>query len=106
MAHIDTAAPTAVTPANVERALARLNARAWGIALGFLAGFALLIATWALVLQGGPDVGRHLNLLGHYMPGYRVTMAGGLVGFVYAFVGGYAFGRLLGWVYNRLTHGA
>lgn len=81
----------------------RLNARAWGIALGLLCGFGLLIATNILVLRGGPVVGPHLGLLGAYLPGYRVTFVGSLVGLAYGIVIGYCAGRLIGSVYNLLV---
>jgi hypothetical protein len=81
----------------------RLNARAWGIALGLLCGFGLLIATNILVLRGGPVVGPHLGLLGAYLPGYQVTFVGSLVGLGYGIVIGYCAGRLIGSVYNLLV---
>ena len=81
----------------------RLNARAWGIALGLLCGFGLLIATNILVLRGGPIVGPHLGLLGAYLPGYQVTFVGSLVGLGYGMVIGYCAGRLIGSVYNVLV---
>jgi len=84
-------------------AVQRLNARAWGITGGVLAGMGLLAATWFLVIKGGPNVGLHLGLLANYFPGYNVSFFGGLVGFVYAFVLGYGSGRLLGTIYNRLV---
>lgn len=89
--------------ARVDRALLRLNGRAWGIALGLLLGGGLFVATNVLVLKGGPNVGNHLQLLAVYFPGYRVTFLGSLIGFVYAFVVGYGIGRLIGVVYNRLV---
>jgi hypothetical protein len=82
----------------------RLNARAWGLALGLLFGLGLFIATNILVLKGGSVVGPHLALLGAYLPGYRVTFAGSLIGFGYGMVIGYCAGRLLGTVYNQLVH--
>jgi hypothetical protein len=88
---------------NLRAAILRLNARAWGIAMGLLFGLGLFIATNFLVLKGGSQVGPHLGLLAVYFPGYRVTFVGSLIGFVYAFVLGYALGRLIGTVYNRLT---
>ena len=87
----------------LRTAILRLNERAWGISTGLLLGGGLCIATNVLVIKGGPNVGQHLGLLGVYFPGYRVTVAGSLVGFVYAFVVGYALGRLIGMVYNRLA---
>ena len=83
--------------------LLRLNARAWGIAVGLLFGLAIFLATVLLVVKGGPTVGPHLALIGQYLPGYRVTWAGSFVGFVYLFVIGYAVGRIIGWVYNSLA---
>ena len=85
------------------KTLLRLNARAWGIAIGLLLGVGLFLATALLVLKGGPTVGPHLSLLGEYLPGYRVTWGGAFVGFVHMFVIGYATGRIIGWVYNSLV---
>jgi hypothetical protein len=87
----------------VTRTLLQLNARAWGIATGLLAGGGLFIATNLLVLKGGNPVGPHLGLLSIFFPGYRVTFVGSLIGFVYGFVLGYALGRVIGAVYNRLA---
>lgn len=91
------------TDQELRRAIARLNERAWGIAVGLLLGGGLFVATNILVIRGGPNPGPHLSLLHVYFPGYRVTFFGSLVGFVYAFVLGYALGRLIGLVYNRLV---
>ena len=87
----------------MNTAIRRLNARAWGIAMGLLLGSALFFATNILVVKGGPNVGQHLRLLAVYFPGYRVTFVGSLIGFVYSFVVGYGLGRLIGTVYNHLV---
>lgn len=87
---------------NLDQAVMRLNGRAWGIAMGLLFGGGLFVATNFLVLKGGIDVGRHLRLLSVFFPGYSVTFVGSVIGFIYAFVVGYALGRLIGSVYNRL----
>ncbi|HEX9563822.1 MAG TPA: hypothetical protein VF981_07615 [Gemmatimonadaceae bacterium] len=81
----------------------RLNARAWGIATGLLLGGGLFIATIFLVIRGGPMVGQHLELISVFFPGYQVTWLGAFIGFIYAFVLGYALGRVIGFVYNRLA---
>jgi hypothetical protein len=91
------------TDKDLRLAVARLNERAWGITVGLLLGLGLFLATNILVLKGGPHPGPHLSLLRIYFPGYRVTFVGSLLGFVYAFVLGYALGRLVGAVYNRLV---
>jgi hypothetical protein len=87
----------------LQGTLLRLNARAWGIAMGLMFGLGLFVATNFLVLKGGEEVGPHLALLGAYLPGYSVTFIGSVIGFVYLFVIGYAFGRLIGEVYNRIA---
>ena len=84
----------------VERYLLRLNGRAWGIACGLLFGLVLFAATNILLILGGKNVGQHLSLLSVYFPGYEVTFVGSLIGFVYAFVVGYATGRIICGVYN------
>ena len=85
------------------RTPSRVNGRAWGVGLGLLCGFGLLAATDILVLKGGRVVGPHLALLGSYLPGYRVSFSGSLVGFFYGMVIGYCSGRLMAAVYNRLA---
>jgi hypothetical protein len=88
-------------PRAARNAVLRINARAWAISTGLLLGLGLFIATNALVLKGGKNVGEHLGLLSVYFPGYSVSFLGSLVGFVYAFVLGYGLGRVIGAVYNR-----
>lgn len=87
----------------LEKAIRKLNTRAWGMTIGLVFGLGLFVATNILVVKGGPNVGQHLSLLGVYFPGYRVTFFGSLVGFVYAFVVGYGVGSLVGTIYNRLA---
>lgn len=87
----------------VKSAVLRINDRAWGISTGLLLGLGLFLATNALVLRGGPNVGQHLQLLRVYFPGYSVSFVGSLIGFVYCFVLGYGLGRVIGWVYNRVA---
>lgn len=91
------------TEESLQQAVSRLNARAWGIAFGLLMGFGLFFATLILVIKGGPRQGQHLSLLRVFLPGYSVTFLGSVIGFVYMFVIGYALGRLIGSVYNRLV---
>ncbi|HXH09777.1 MAG TPA: hypothetical protein VNP04_08465 [Alphaproteobacteria bacterium] len=83
--------------------LLRLNATVQGIATGIVAGLGVFIATNLLVLKGGEVIGPHLSLLGHFFIGYRVTLAGSLVGFAYAFIYGFAGGYLVARLYNRIA---
>jgi hypothetical protein len=86
----------------LRKALARASEQGWGIAVGLLAGLGLFLATAVLVVKGGPNPGPHLSMLGVYFPGYTVTWTGSFIGFVYAFVLGYAVGGTIAAIYNRL----
>jgi hypothetical protein len=83
--------------------LLRLNATVQGVVTGLVAGFVVFIATNWLVLKGGRVVGPHLSLLGQYFIGYEVTFVGSLIGFVYAFVCGFAGGYLVARMYNWIV---
>ena len=87
----------------VEKTLMRMNEQGCGIAFGLLLGLGLFVATNILVVKGGEVVGPHLGLLSMFFPGYRVTFLGSIIGFVYAFVVGYGFGRTVSVIYNRLV---
>ncbi len=94
-----------MTDSDIRLAVARLNARAWGIAGGLVLGLGIFLATNILILEGAPEgqpVGPTLGLLRYFFPGYSVTFVGSLIGFVYCFVVGYAVGRVVGSLYNRL----
>lgn len=80
---------------NAHSTLVRVGARAWGIATGLVLGGGLFVATLVLVLKGGADKGSHLGRLSQVLPGYAVTVGGAFIGFIYAFVIGYALGRVL-----------
>ena len=87
----------------VTTVIADAHEQSWGIAFGLLLGLGILIATNFLILKGGERVGQHLSLLSVYLPGYRVTFLGSLIGFVYLFVIGYGIGRSIVTIYNRLA---
>ena len=87
----------------LKKQLMRLHEQSWGIALGSVLGLGLFVATNVLVLRGGDTVGPHLSLLSVYFPGYSVTVLGSLIGFVYAFVIGYAGGRIVVTLYNQIS---
>lgn len=80
----------------------RSSEQGWGIAVGLTLALGLLVATLILVVRGGPNVGSHLSMLEVYFPGYSVSWSGGLIGFVYTFVLGYAIGRTVATLYNKL----
>ena len=87
----------------IEARLVRVNAAAFGLVVGVIAGAGLLLATNWLVLKGGEHPGPHLGLLSNYFPGYTVTVAGSLIGFGYAFVCGLLAGGGGAWLYNQVA---
>ena len=98
--------PVRMTPdesARLEAALVRMNAQAWGLAVGLLLGGGLFLATIILVLRGGDTVGPHLGLLAAYFPGFRVTLGGSVIGALYGFGLGYVIGWMIGKLYNQLV---
>lgn len=88
---------------SVQIQVIRFQAVFSGIVVGLLMAAGLFVATNWLVLKGGYDVGAHLNLLGQYFIGYRVTFLGSFIGAAYAFVVGFAGGFAVARLYNALT---
>lgn len=87
----------------LRQTVARMNEQGWGITFGLLGGVGLFLATAILLIRGGENVGAHLGLIGVYFPGYSVSWVGAVIGFVYAFVAGYAVGRTVATVYNKMS---
>ena len=79
----------------LTRVFNKLDGVALGLALGSVTGAALLLTTMAHALGGGNDLTGYLQLLGQYFPGYRVSVAGSLLGLVY----GLAAGFVVGWAF-------
>ncbi|MBI3769757.1 MAG: NAD(P)/FAD-dependent oxidoreductase [Deltaproteobacteria bacterium] len=74
------------------RIFAKVDRRAFGLALGIVGGLGLFLATLFLVLKGGAHVGPHLALLGQYFPGYHVTSTGSILGLAYGFLASFCVG--------------
>jgi hypothetical protein len=91
-------APAATTP--LAPAFEKIDHMALGIAVGLVAGMGLWVATMVLVVKGGPRVGPHLALLAQYLPGYRVSAMGSIVGLAYGIAGGF----LAGWTFAVLRN--
>ncbi len=98
----DRAVPMPVQPATVEtdaladqliqKAFAKLDPVALGVAVGTVVGAGLLLATIVLLLKGGTFIGPRLGLLRNFLIGYDVTWLGSLVGLVEGSIGGFALG--------------
>jgi hypothetical protein len=76
----------------------RLNPKAFGLALGIVAGAAIFILTlWTAAIGGGG----HLYLLRNFYFGYSVSAAGAVLGLIYGFIDGFIGGAILAWLYNK-----
>lgn len=90
------------------RGVLRINVKFLGLVLGLLMGFAIFIATnWLLIkayaTPGEQVVGPHLQLLGQFFIGYKVSFFGSIIGFAYGFAGGTLGGAFIGWIYNNIA---
>lgn len=86
-------------PPPLAAALAPIDRRAFGVAVGTVCGLGLSLLTVADLLRPpgpGPDVG----LLAQYYPGYTVSWLGAVVGFGWAFATGFCAGWFLALVRN------
>ena len=88
----------------------RLKAKILGLVCGLLFGFAIFIATNWIIIKGGhigPNgeyvVGPHLQLLGQFFIGYRVSFLGSIIGFFYGFAIGTFGGTFIGLIYNKIV---
>jgi len=77
----------------VEQAFLPVDQLSMGLSVATVLGFGLFLATAILLLKGTQPVGPTLSLLGHYLPGYRVSWSGSLVGLLESA----GIGFLLGW---------
>jgi len=50
------------------------------------------------------QVGPHLGLLAHYLPGFSVTWPGSLLGIAYGFAIGFMVGAAVGAFWNLIHH--
>jgi protoporphyrinogen oxidase len=97
----EVAAALTTAPPRIFRKLDRV---ALGVSLGTTTGVALSLATLISVAAGDPGVqGLGLGLFGQYFPGYRVSLAGSLLGLPYGFFAGFAMGWSFALTRNAAT---
>jgi len=76
----------------VLQTFARMDKTAFGCAVGTVVGLLLCLATFWLVIKGGPVVGPKMSLLAQFFFGYSVTIPGAFIGLLYGFVVGFGTG--------------
>ena len=84
-------------------AVAKIQAGVLALVGGLMGGLGLFIMTVWLLLQGGPQVGSHLQLLSNYFVGYSVTWPGSFVGLFYGALTGGICGWAIGFIYNKVV---
>jgi hypothetical protein len=84
----------------LDQVFSRLDPVAMGLSVGTVSGLGLFLATLFLVIRGGMNVGLNLRLLDNFFPGYTVTIEGGFLGLVYAFITGFISGWALAFLRN------
>jgi len=78
----------------------KLNKSALGVSLGIVWGASVFLATVWVLIRGG---GEHLQLLGQFYIGYRISVGGAVVGLVEGFIDGFIGGWLIAWIYNLVS---
>jgi hypothetical protein len=87
----------------VSRAVVRIQSGVLTVVCALIGGLGLFAMTAWLLIKDGPNVGQHLNLLGHYFIGYSVTWTGSLIGLLYGALVGGVFGWTIGRIYNAVV---
>ena len=87
----------------IRHTVAKIQASVMAFVMAVICGSSICIATVWLLIKGGENVGQHLQLLGQYLPGYKVTWFGSFVGMFYGIIIGGVIGWLIGFVYNRIV---
>ena len=87
----------------ISRVVAKIQGGVLAMVCGLIGGLGLFIMTVWLLLEGGPQVGSHLQLLSNYFIGYSVTWPGSLVGLFYGALTGAVLGWTVGFIYNKVV---
>jgi hypothetical protein len=87
----------------ISRAVAKIQGGVLAVVCGLIGGLGLFIATVWLLLEDGPQVGPHLQLLSTYFVGYSVTWRGSLIGLLYGALTGGVLGWTIGFIYNKIV---
>ncbi|MGH9900952.1 MAG: hypothetical protein ACRD68_03830 [Pyrinomonadaceae bacterium] len=90
-------------PEELSRAVIRIQTGVLTLVCAILGGAGLFLMTVWLLIKDGPQVGKHLGLLGHYFIGYSVTWGGSFVGLFYGALVGGAVGWSVGRIYNGVV---
>jgi len=79
----------------------KANIVALGISVGAVSAFGVIVYTFFAYFFGyGIEAEGFFN---GFFPGYSLSMAGAVIGAIWAFFLGYLFAALIAWAYNQLN---
>jgi hypothetical protein len=81
----------------------RFDGNYLGLALGTIIAAGLIITTSWLVFRGTAEESMNAILLAQYLPGYSVSIPGGLLGALELFCVVYMICQLFSWIYNTVA---
>ena len=87
----------------ISRAVAKIQGGVLAVVCGLIGGLGVFIMTVWLLLEDGPQVGSHLQLLSNYFIGYSVTWRGSFVGLFYGALTGGLIGWAIGMIYSKIV---
>ncbi len=85
------------------RSLIRLNSQIFGLSLGLLSAIFIFAITNWMVIKKEPEMNAFLQLLDQFLPGYKVSFLGSIVGAFYGFAIGTFVGSSIERSYNLLV---
>ena len=79
----------------------KLNVKAFAFTCGIIWGFGLLLLTWWIILFEGAT--GEPTIIGLVYRGYTISVAGSIIGFLWALVDGLIGGAIFAWLYNLIS---
>ena len=87
----------------LSQAFVKMDAGAFGIAMGLAVGLILFFSTLAVVMNGRVEVIEKMYLLSEYFPGYDINVAGSILGLIYGFMLGFFVGWWFAFLRNAVV---
>ncbi len=79
----------------------KLDVKAFAVTCALIWGFGLFFLTWWVIAFDGAT--GEVTLIGRLYRGYRISPAGSIIGFVWAFLDALVGGAIFAWLYNILS---
>ena len=90
-----------VNVGDVMTSYMKLQPSKFGLSLGILCAFAMVVfSLWVILVGTGQEL---INLTSAFYFGYSTTFGGMILGAIYGFIDGFIGGYLFAWLYNKLV---